>query len=325
MSGEHSAATGEGLKVSYRECRSITAQHGRSYYLASLLLPLQRRRAIYALYAFARSVDDVVDLSPGSELPSEAADGQALNAARLGYLDHVDDALRRGYIAPEPETPSVPSGSALTQVLPAFFDTVTRFEIPQDYFSSFLQSMRMDVPGAPDYRAVYANFDELAQYMYGSAAVIGLQLLPILGTVCPKEDAAPYAKALGEAFQLTNFLRDVGEDLDRGRLYLPMDALEAFGVDTTLLQHCRRTESVDPRVRRALAHFIALARDIYRQAEPGIALLDPRVRPGIGAAFRLYSGILDEIERSGYRALSHRAVVPHWRRLAALAPRTRAR
>ena len=121
----------------------------------------------------------------------------------------------------------------------------------------------------------YSTFAELDRYVHGSAAVIGLQMLPILGTTGPRADAEPAAAALGVAFQLTNFLRDVGEDLDRGRVYLPADELAAFGVDRELLTWSRRTRRPDPRITRALAHLMAHTRAIYRRAAPGIAMLEP--------------------------------------------------
>lgn len=280
------------LDDAYRECRRITARHGRSYYLAARLLPAQHRRAVHALYAFARTVDDIVDHPGEPDVPAR--------------LDEIETALTATF------DPNGPLGSPLT----ALGDTVRRYEIPHEYFSAFLRSMRMDVPQCAEFRDRYASMAQLREYMYGSAAVIGLQLLPVLGTVVPQEEAAPAAAALGEAFQLTNFLRDVGEDLDRGRIYLPADELAAFGVDDELLRYCRATGHIDRRVRRALAHLIAVTRGIYREAEPGIGLLSPSARPGIAAAFTLYSAILDRIEHTGYTVFQRRTVVPGHRRVA---------
>src|SRR5690606_35942655 len=154
------------------------------------------------------------------------------------------------------------------------------------------------------------TYDDLARYMYGSAAVIGLQLLPVLGTAAPRAEAEPYAAALGIAFQLTNFLRDVGEDLDRGRVYLPLEELTAFGVDRELLVWCRRERRLEPRVRRLLAYSVARTRAVYRRAEPGIDLLDRSSRACVRCAFTLYQAILDEIENAGYAVLHHRVTVP---------------
>ena len=204
-------------------------------------------------------------------------------------------------------------------VLAAVADTIIRYRIAPQHFWVFLDAMRMDVPGTALFRARYRTMAELRDYMRGSAAAIGLQLLPVLGTVVPVPEAEPAAAALGEAFQLTNFLRDVGEDLDRGRIYLPTTELATFGVDEELLRHCHRTGRVAPRLRRALAHLIAVNRDLYRTAQPGIDLLQPRVRPGIRTAAVLYAGILDEVERQDYEIFARRAVVPRRRRLGVAA------
>jgi phytoene synthase len=154
----------------------------------------------------------------------------------------------------------------------------------------------------------------------GSAEVIGLQVLPVLGTVVPRQEAEPYAAALGEAFQLTNFLRDIGEDLDRGRVYLPADELAAFGVDRALLSWCRSTGYRDVRVRRALAHLVARTMAVYRRAAPGIPLLAPAARPCVATAFGLYRGILDRIVAADYDVLGRRVAVGTARRLTVALP-----
>jgi phytoene synthase len=156
--------------------------------------------------------------------------------------------------------------------------------------------------------------------VHGSAAVIGLLMLPVLGTVVPREEAEDPAAALGVAFQLTNFLRDVGEDLDRGRVYLPAAELAAFGVDRDLLAWCRRTRTRDPRVRRALAHLGAHTRAVYRRAEPGVGMLEPVSRECVACAFTLYRGILDRIEAVDYDVLNRRVSVPRRTRMAVAVP-----
>ncbi|WP_433193482.1 phytoene/squalene synthase family protein [Nocardia sp. CA-107356] len=289
------------LAAAYRLCRAIAATHGRTYFLATRLLSAPRRPAVHALYAFARIVDDTVD-----HPTLDAEHGPA------GELDLVEKQLR---VALEQGVPSAAPADRRTLVLTALADTIQRYDIAPQHFWAFLDSMRMDVPGTAHFRARYATMTELRAYMRGSAAAIGLQLLPVLGTVVPVAEAEPAAAALGEAFQLTNFLRDTAEDLDRGRIYLPTDELAAFDVDADLLTHCRRTGHTEQRVRRALAHLIAINRDLYRIANPGIDLLDPRVRPAIRTASTLYSGILDEIERADYEVFTRRAVVPRQRRL----------
>ncbi|GGY01149.1 phytoene/squalene synthase family protein [Streptomyces djakartensis] len=286
--------TDPGLRAAYTRCRQLNARHGRTYFLATRLLPLERRSAVHALYGFARRADDIVDDLNRRRTPDEPG----LLLTRLeGGLAH---ALR--------------TGGGSEPVVRAVADTADRYGIEVTLFADFLASMRADLTVTD-----YPTYADLRAYMHGSAAVIGLQMLPVLGTVVPREEAAPYAADLGVAFQLTNFLRDVGEDLDRGRVYLPADLLAAHGVDRPLLEWSRRTGRHDPRIRAAFVAAEALTRDVYRAAKPGIAMLDPRVRPCIGAAFTLYGGILDAIARHDYTVLHRRAVVPRRRRAATAA------
>jgi phytoene synthase len=142
-------------------------------------------------------------------------------------------------------------------------------------------------------------------YVHGSAAVIGLQMVPVLEPLVPRHVVEPYAAELGIAFQVTNFLRDVGEDLQRGRVYLPTEDLQAFGVTGEHLQR----GVVDGPVRRLLAFEVARTRETYRNAQHGIRLLHPTSRPCIETALALYGGILDEVERSDYQVLSQRVRV----------------
>jgi 15-cis-phytoene synthase len=285
--------TDPALRASYEECRRLNARHGRTYYLATLLLPPAKRPYVHALYGFARYADEIVD-DLGDERPA------AEKAAQLDALTADMEAALDGTPTAQP-------------VLAALADTARRYDIDRKHFTDFMVSMRMDTTVTE-----YATLDDLAVYVHGSAAVIGLQMLPILGTVVPRAEAEPPAAALGVAFQLTNFLRDVGEDLDRGRVYLPLEELGAFGVDRELLAWCRRTRRGDPRVRRALAHLVAHTQGVYRDAEPGVAMLEPVSRACVGCAFTLYRGILDEIEAAGYDVL-HRRVAVSTRRRAAVA------
>ena len=289
------AITGSELRQAYRCCRTLNARHGRTYYLATRLLPPAQRPPIHALYGFARWVDDVVD---------EVHDGRT-PAERAADVSTVEDQLTAGLAA----------GHSASPVITAVVDTARRFGIRHELFADFLASMRMDLVVTD-----YADYAELATYMHGSAAVIGLQVLPVLGTRVPRAEAEPAAAALGVAFQLTNFLRDVGEDLDRGRVYLPADELAAFGVDRALLEWSRRTGRPDRRINRALAAQVARARSVYREAEPGIGLLARRSRPCVRTAYRLYGRILDLIERADHDVLSHRVVVSRRRRLATALP-----
>ncbi|MGH3980483.1 MAG: phytoene/squalene synthase family protein [Pseudonocardiaceae bacterium] len=288
------------LRQAYGHCRELNATHGRTYFLATRLLPPASRPAIHALYGFARYADEIVDNLDDTRPWSQ----------RLAALDAFTERMRDGLVAGGSEHP----------VLAALVHTARRYEIDPQHFEDFMASMRMDRPVEAGGVAGYRTFEELAGYVHGSAAVIGLQVLPVLGTVVPRERAEPHAAALGVAFQITNFLRDVGEDLDRGRVYLPADELGAFGVDRELLVWCRATGRPDPRVRRAMAYLVARTRAIYRRAAPGVAMLAPVSRACVATAFTLYGGILDEIVAADYDVLRSRVAVPASRRLAVALP-----
>jgi phytoene synthase len=297
LTAETADRTSIELRIAYRSCRRINARHGRTYFLATRLLPADRRPAVHALYGFARLADDIVD------------EGGTGLAERLRALDALAEELRlamAGHAAGQ-RTPR--------PVLAAVADTARRYGIGPALFTDFLRSMRMDLTITS-----YATFADLADYMHGSAGAIGLQMLPVLGTVCPQVQAQPHATALGEAFQLTNFLRDVGEDLDRGRVYLPADQLATFGVDRQRLAWARHTNRPDPAIRRALAHLVAYTRAVYRDAEPGIGMLRPESRPCVRTATVLYRAILDEIVAADYAVLERRLVVPRHRRLSVAVP-----
>ncbi|KOV22413.1 phytoene/squalene synthase family protein [Streptomyces sp. XY152] len=282
------------LREAYRRCRSLNARHGRTYFLATRLLPVERRPAVHALYGFARWADDIVDaLGTGADTARRDAELSAL--AR-----ELDQGLR--------------DGDSAEPVVRALADTARRYGIDHAHFADFMAAMRADLVVTD-----YADYAELRRYMHGSAAVIGLQMLPVLGTVVPRAAAEPHAAELGVAFQLTNFLRDVGEDLDRGRVYLPADLLAAHGADRALLRWSRDTGRRDPRVTSALREFEALTRGVYREAAPGLAMLEPVSRPCIRTAFVLYGGILDAVAQGDWSVLHRRAVVPRRRRAAVAA------
>ncbi|MFD8566932.1 phytoene/squalene synthase family protein [Streptomyces sp. NPDC059639] len=281
--------TDPGLRSAYTRCRGLNARHGKTYFLATRLLPAHRRPAVHALYGFARWADDIVDCH-GADTPVQE---------RAAALEKLSAELRQG----------LATGDSAEPVVRALADTAQRYAIDPAHFQDFMTAMRDDLTVTD-----YPGYDDLRRYMHGSAAVIGLQMLPVLGTTVPRAEAEPHAAALGVAFQLTNFLRDVGEDLDRGRVYLPADLLAAHGVDRGLLRWSRDTGRRDPRITHALKAFEALTRDVYREAVPGIALLDPVSRPCIRSAFVLYAGILDAVADDRYSVLHRRAVVPRRRR-----------
>ncbi|MFJ8074367.1 phytoene/squalene synthase family protein [Streptomyces sp. NPDC096176] len=286
--------TDPALRGAYEQCRRLNARHGKTYFLATRLLPVERRSAVHALYGFARWADDIVDDLDRRQTPEE----------RDRLLRLLESDLAQG----------LRTGRGNEPVVRAVADTAERYAIDPRLFADFMASMRSDLSVTD-----YPTYADLRAYMHGSAAVIGLQMLPVLGTVVAREEAAPHASALGVAFQLTNFLRDVGEDLDRGRVYLPTDLLAAHGVERPLLEWSRRTGGRDPRIRAAFVEAEAMTRAVYREAEPGIAMLDPRVRPCIRTAFTLYGGILDAIADDDYAVLHRRAAVPRRRRAATAA------
>lgn len=269
------------LDAAYQYCRKLNAQHGRTFYLATGLLPKAARRHVHALYGFARHADDLVD-RPG--------DGSTFE--RLAELGQD---LKQGLAGGRCEHP----------VVRAVVHTVRTFDIEQQYLSDFLDSMAADLSVSR-----YPTFEHLRGYMWGSASVIGLQLLPILGVTGDLEVARNAASDLGIAFQLTNFLRDVGEDYRRGRIYLPQDCLAEHGVNEPMLGRGGST----PELKAVLQSEIGRARTFYRQAKPGIGLLSPTSRDCVQTAFTLYGEILDEIERNDYEVLAHRATVSRARR-----------
>lgn len=276
------------LREAYQRCRTLNAAHGRTFFLATRLLAPDQRPAIHALYGFARYADDILDdFDPALD-----------TTTRAGRLRQLSDE----FFSPV-EYPGNP-------VLAAVRHTARHYAIDDELFGDFLTSMRMDLT-VTDYHDRAA----LNLYMKGSAEAIGLQVLPILGTIVPADEAAPHAAALGRAFQLTNFLRDIDEDLVRGRVYLPADELACYDVDRDLLMWCHTNRTTDHRVRKALAEQHDIARGVYRYAAEGVALLEPRSQPCVATALTLYSEILDRIEESDFAVFSRRASVGNGRRM----------
>ena len=277
------------LRESYERCRVLNAAHGKTYYLATLLLPPEKRPYVHALYGFARYADEIVDDLASTLTIEEKAVWLA------GWGDAFLADIDRGW-SDDP-------------VCRAVVDTVRRWEIPKEHFTAFLHSMTMDLTVTE-----YRTYEDLYEYVYGSAAVIGLQMVPILEPT--SAEAYPRAMELGVAFQLANFIRDVNEDLDRGRVYLPLDELAEFGVTRADLE--RRVAT--PAITAALAWQVARVRTLSEQSRPGVDLLDPRSRDCIEAARVLYCGIVDEVERQGFDVFRRRASVPLRRRLAVAGP-----
>ena len=272
------------LEESYERCRQLNKRYGTTYYWSTTVLPKVKRHHVHALYGFCRYADDIVDdLGPVDVAERE----RALTAFGDRFFDDLA------------------AGRSDDPVLKAVVHTVRAFDIGDECFRRFLRSMAMDLTVTE-----YDTFDDLLDYMDGSAAVIGEMMLPILE---PSDPAAfGHARDLGIAFQLTNFLRDVAEDLDRGRVYIPQEDVRRFGGD--------------PKERRVSPEWIALmrfeierTRSYYASADLGVPMLPQGSAACISAARRLYSGILDQIEEAGYDVFSRRVSVPTWRKVATAA------
>lgn len=280
------------LRESYKECKRLNAQHGKTYYLATLLLPKAKRPHVHALYGFARYADEIVD-DLGSTLS----------------LKEKRDSLERWS---EQLLQDIAHGRSHDHIGRALVDTVRRFDIPIAYFEAFLHSMSMDLSVTE-----YETYEDLLEYVYGSAAVIGLQMVHVLGTMeGKKSEALIPAEKLGIAFQLANFIRDVGEDLERGRVYLPMKELKANGVTRAMLENRKLT----PQIIEALKFQIARVRGLQNEANAGINLLSPDARPCIRAASELYCGIVDEVEKIDYNVFEKRAKTSKLRRASVAFP-----
>jgi 15-cis-phytoene synthase len=271
------------LRRSYEQSRRLTAEHGRTYYLATWLLPPAKRPHVWALYGFARWADELID--------SGDPDPDGL----LAWSEKAMGDLARGQ-----------SDDA---IIDAAAHTVRTLDIDLDLFASFLASMQMDITVTG-----YQSYADLQVYTHGSAMVIGLMMLPVLGPLSPS--ATGPARALGEAFQLSNFIRDVGEDLQRGRVYLPQEDMDRFGVTR---EHLAAGEVTDD-IRKLIAFEIGRTRELYAEAWPGVELVEPASRPCLRTAIELYGGILDEVERADYQVLTGRVSVPALRRAKVAGP-----
>ncbi|SDD54045.1 phytoene/squalene synthase family protein [Auraticoccus monumenti] len=272
----------EHLDEGYRRCARLTREFGTTYWWGAMLLPRPQRRQVHAVYALCRLADDIVDAPSATTADRAARTGAALQAF-VDDFSRAVDTVRGG-------------GSVGDPVLTAIADTVLASGIDGECFDRFFQAMAMDLTTTS-----YETFDDLMGYMEGSAAVIGEMMLPVLRPLSP--EAREPARALGFAFQLTNFLRDVGEDLDRGRVYVPQADLRRFGADPWL----RR---VTPEWRQVLAFQIERNRELYTAADAGIALLPRDSARCVATARVLYSRILDRIEAADYDVFSDRVRVP---------------
>ncbi len=272
------------LREGYRRCARLTREHGTTYFWGAALLPRSRRRHVHAIYALCRLADDIVD-----DVETVRQESPDQTASRLQQFV-------AGFRA------ALQAGDSDDPVLAAVINTVVQRRIDPECFDRFFGAMAMDLTTTS-----YQSWADLVSYMEGSAAVIGEMMLPVLQ---PSTSAAyGPARALGQAFQLTNFLRDVAEDLDRGRVYLPQEDLVRFGVDIS-------ARTVTPQWRDFMAFQIERNRELYRLADDGIAMLPTTSARCVAAAGVLYARILDRIEEAGMDVFSYRLRVPGWQKAA---------
>jgi phytoene synthase len=275
----------ETMAKAYAYCDDLTQAHSKTFYTASALMPEDKRRAVRALYAFCRVSDDLVD----------RIDLDASAEERLAALE----AWRGRALSAQP--------CAGDPVTLAWADTMARYHIPARYAHHLIDGVAMDI-----HKSRYANFDELAEYSYGVASTVGLMSMHITGFSGP--EAIPYAVKLGVALQVTNILRDVGEDLRAGRVYLPQDELAAHGLSEMDLAAGR----VDDRWRALMRFQIERNRRLYAEALPGVGLLHADGRFAIAAAAELYQGILEDVEAHDYDVFRRRAHLTKWGKLRRL-------
>jgi phytoene synthase len=270
---EHSV----GLEASYAFCQRIARTRARNFYYSFLLLSREQREAMCAIYAFMRYCDDISE--------GEGASREGIERWR----QDLDCALEGRF------------GSNL--LWPAFHDTVQRYHIPREYFYQMIEGVSSDLQPKQ-----LQTFDELYHYCYQVASVVGLTIIHIFGFESP--EALQLAEKCGIAFQLTNILRDVREDRENGRIYLPEEDIRKFGADLGV--H-------DERFVKLMSFEAARARAYYDESRPLIALVHKRSRPSLWALIEIYRRLLTRIEGSNFNVLKQRIRVPTWEKLSILA------
>jgi phytoene synthase len=302
------------LAQAYRQCEAVTRANSKTFSMAAALLPEAKRRATHALYAFCRVSDDFVDHPEGGPqggpervpqgvqqvAPNEGGNPQAL-ATRL-------EAWRRQVVH---EAPPANDHALERQVALAWMDARKSFQVPWRYADQLIDGLALDL-----HSSRYDTFADLTRYCYGVACTVGLMSMHITGYA--SREAIPYAIRLGVALQLTNILRDVGEDWRAGRLYLPREELADFGLDEDDIAAGVEEGRYDWRWREFMRFQIQRARSLYQEALPGVALLHPDGRFAIAAAGELYGAILNKIEANDYEVFRTRASVGAWGKLRRL-------
>lgn len=268
------------VKQAYQYCAQLTKVHSKTFYMATRLLPVEKRHAARALYAFCRISDDLVDKT----------DGNAYN--RL-------ETWRKQSIRFEPPGDDI--------ILLAWNDTRKKYQIPRRYADQLLNGVAKDL-----HQNRYQTFEELTTYCYGVACTVGLMAMHIIGF--SDTEAISYAIRLGVALQMTNILRDIGEDWKMGRVYLPQEELKEFGLSDLDISEGKVTENW----RFFMQYQIERNRKLYNEALPGIRFLNRDGRFAIQAAAELYQAILVDIENNDYNVFNRRASVSKWGKLQKL-------
>jgi phytoene synthase len=263
------------LCKAYNRAKQITSEHSKSFYFASALLPEEKRSAVHALYAFCRIVDNIVDESTDAE-----------REKHLNYWRRMVETA---------------AFSENDLVAAAWADTITRYHIPRHYALQLIDGVARDL-----IQTRYQTFEELTTYCYGVASTVGLMSMYIIGF--HSNEAVPYAIKLGVALQMTNILRDVGEDYRSGRLYLPREELIFYGIHEEDIAEGRVTDNW----RQFMKFQIDRTRKLYEESRSGVKMLDREGQLAIGAASVFYQGILDEIEKNEYDVFARRASLSTW-------------
>jgi phytoene synthase len=283
------------LAHAYAVCRGIAKREAKNFYYAFVALPLERRNAICAIYAFMRQADDLAD---DESLPREERRSK-LNAWLAAWHEAANGA------------------ATADPVFLAVRDATTRFAIPLQLLDELVDGVAMDLDhrstGTPD---TYATFADLYRYCYLVASVVGLVCIRIFGF--SGERAEKLAEETGIAFQLTNILRDVSEDAARNRVYLPLEDLAAHGVSLDSLMHRAPSQPPTPAERALLASVARRAEDYYRSADQLLPLIDRESRPALWVLVSIYHALLKRIEHADYDVFTRRASVPTVQKIAIL-------
>jgi phytoene synthase len=274
------------LQHSYQYCQHVARTQARNFYYSFTILPPEKKAAMCVVYAFMRNCDDLTDAEPRTQSKQE-------------QLARWRAALDRAFEGEYGDSP----------ILPAFHDVARRYRIPKRFFHALIDGVEMDLT-----RTRYETFEELYAYCYRVASVVGLVCIHIWGFEGGEAAYIP-AEACGIAFQLTNILRDVKEDMVRGRIYLPLEDLHRFDyTEEDLLNGV-----TDRRFYNLMRFEVARAQEYYEKALPLFPLLAPDSRPTFLIMYRIYRGLLKEIEACGYDIFKQRARVPTWRKMGIVA------